>query len=148
MSSRPAIFASYDFFRLLITFARGYNSVLASFRFDKLLLHCITVALFLKIKKPVIGIATNSQDFVKLVEVGLDHYSYGFQPLLSTFAMPIFLRSRGIITSLDFSLHLWGCITVAFKCTRYKNLQLFYKFELRSIQVYIIIFNKRGDWLC
>ena len=36
------------------------------------------------------GLTTNLQDFIKLVEMGLDHYSYDFQPLLSAFTMPIF----------------------------------------------------------
>jgi len=95
-SNRPVDFTSYDFFRLLTTFIREYNHVLTSFRFVKLLWHCITVALFFKIKKPVIGSITNSQDFVKLAEVGLDLYSCDFQALFSTFTMPIFCGVWGL----------------------------------------------------
>jgi len=54
------------------------------------------VALFLKTKNPVIGLTTNSQDFIKLAEVGLALYSYGFLPLFSTFAMPIFCGVHGL----------------------------------------------------
>ena len=101
-SNRPAYFTFYNFFTLLITFAREYSGVLTSFSFPKLSWRCITIALFLKIKKPVIGYTTNSQDFVKLVEVGLDLYSYGFQPLLSTFTMPIFCGVHGLSLSCTF----------------------------------------------
>ena len=95
-SNRPAYFTFYDFFTLLITFDREYNHVLTSLRVTELFWHCITVAVFLKIKKPVIGITTNSQDLVRLAEVGLDLYSYGFWSLFSTFTMPIFCGVHGL----------------------------------------------------
>jgi len=110
-SNRPAYFTIQDFFRLFLTSVDEYNCFWTPYDFLQLSWHCITVALFLKIKKPVIGCTTNLQDFIKLVEVGLALYSYGFQPLLSTFTMPIFCVVDGLSllwTFLDFhSVALW-----------------------------------------
>jgi len=132
-ANRPAYFTFYDFSWLLTTFVREYNYVLTSWDFSKLLWRCITVALFLKIKK-----ACNRlyNQFTGLRQVGRGGIRPLFIRLLPTFLhfqYAHFLRSRGIIAFLDFSQLSWGCITVAFKFACYKNIQLFYKFELRTI---------------
>lgn len=86
--NRPGSFTFYDFFRLLITSFREYKHVLTSLYFVKLSWRCITVALFSKIKKPVIGLTTNSQEFIKLAEVFM-HQSVIFR-LYKRFRSSIF----------------------------------------------------------
>jgi len=100
-------FTFYDFFTLLTTFTREYIRVLTSFHIPKLLWRCITVALFLKIKKACNRLYNQFTGLLQVGRGGISLYSYGFQRLLSTFTMPIFDGVWGLSLLWTF-LHFCG----------------------------------------